>query len=241
VKHRPLGITALAFLLTLAGPVIGAYWLSEHWIGPWETWANLNPIVSGLCIFCMCIGYGIWKVRMWAYYGFLLLSAGVLSYLVWDFVHTTNESYYINLMVCATFAISCALFLNHHISAPYFNPRLRWWERDLRYRVNLGVKFQIDRQTRKGQLLDISRSGCFAEIESPLIVGEEVEMKLSLQKFEFTTKAMVIWSCDDPKGYGLMFIGMTRRQKKEVDAILEYLISSSDRPPEINQGINQAS
>lgn len=239
--HRPWSITALSIFLGLLGPLWAVYWTYQNFSEISTAWKNINPFIVSICILSFVVAHGIWKVRTWGYFSYLFLACLSLSYLMYEYMVNTDPENYLFLLCAAAFATGTCILLQRHVSAPYFNPRLRWWERDPRYRVQVSAKFHIDRQTRQGNLLDISRGGCFAELEAKLIVGEEIEMRMQMLKFDFTTRAKVIWNSHDPKGYGLMFIGMTRRHRKEIDRILAYLVDSQgERGPLINQGIRPA-
>lgn len=239
--HRPWSIIVMSTLLGLSGPLALAYWFSMHSEDFKTAWRQIDPIIVGLFALSTFVSYGVWKVRSWGYYTYLSTACLSLIYLLYDFAMAGNLDNYMPLALSTSFAIGTCILLQKHVSAPYFNPRLRWWERDPRYRVHLGVKFQIDRQTRGGSLLDISKSGCFAELDAKLIVGEEIEMRMQMIKFDFTTRAKVIWCSSDPKGYGLMFIGITQRHRREIDGIIAYLIEAhGKRGPMVNQGVPKA-
>jgi hypothetical protein len=236
--HRPMSIVILAILFLAVTPVSLILWLYKYSGNSQLAMQHADPIIVGFCAASSIVAIGIWRVRVWGYFSFLALSFLTLSYLMFQFVSNMESNLYINMLVCALFSAGAAFFLQKHVSAPYFNPKLRWWDRDPRFRVHVGAKFQIDRQTRKGSLLDISKGGCFAELDTKLIVGEEIEIRITLMKFDFTTKAKVSWACENPKGYGLLFLGLTRRHRKELDQIIQYLIDSmGEKGPLINQGI----
>ncbi|MGE3973839.1 MAG: PilZ domain-containing protein [Bdellovibrionales bacterium] len=217
-------------------------WLFQHDGNYFLAAKEANPILVGFCVASCLVSLGIWRVKSWGYFSFLALAVSTLCYLTYQYVMNMDAYFHINIMVCALFSTAAAFFLQKHVSAPYFNPKLRWWDRNPRYRIQIAAKFQIDRQTRKGNLLDISKGGCFTELDTKLIVGEEIEIRIMLLKFDFTTKAKVIWSCEDPKGYGLLFQGMTSRHRKELNQIIQYLVDSmGEQGPVINKGISAAS
>ncbi len=238
--HRPWSIVVMSILLGLAGPSMAAFWLSQNLSQITTAWKSINPFFVGFGLCALVAAYGIWKVRPWGYFTYLFLSCASLAYLLFQYVMAADLENYNPLLSASLLALGTCILLQKHISAPYFNPNLRWWERDPRYRVQLGAKFQIDRQTRKGNMLDISRNGCFTELDTKLIVGEEIELRIQLLKFDFTTRAEVIWHSDDPKGYGLRFLGMTRRHRLEIDKIIAYLVECHGERPLVNQGIRPA-
>lgn len=239
--HRPWSIITMSVLLGITGPLTLLLWFLNHSSDYLTAWRQIDPFITALSVMSTIVAFGVWKVRPWGYYSYLVTACCSLLYLLYEYVMAANLENYLPLIFATSFAIGTCLFLQRHVTAPYFNPRLRWWERDPRYRVHLGVKFQIDRQTRSGGLLDISRGGCFAELDAKLIVGEEIEMRMQMIKFDFTTRAKVIWCSTDPKGYGLMFMGITKRHRREIDGIIAYLIEAhGKRGPLVNQGVPKA-
>jgi len=218
----------MSVLLALLGPTLFVFWLRFHYHEFHTAWKSIDPAVAAICIFSLIVVPGVWKVRAWGYFAYLLLASVSLTYLLYDYVTSANLENYTPLLVATLFAIGTGAILQKHVTAPYFNPRLRWWERDPRHRIHLGVKFFVDRQTRAGHLLDISPGGCFTDLEAELRVGEEIEIRMQMIQFDFTMRAKVIWNSSNPKGYGLMFMGMTRRHRKEIDRIIAYLIETQN-------------
>jgi len=239
--HRPLSIVVLALFFLLVTPVTAVLWLIKHDGNYFLAMKHLDPVMGVFCIASLIVSIGVWRVRLWGYFAFLAMSVATLCYMMFQYVSNMEIDLSVNMLICSLFSAGAGFFLQKHVSAPYFNPKLRWWDRNPRYRVQVGAKFQIDRLSRKGTLLDISKSGCFAELDTKLIVGEEIEIRITLLTYDFITKAQVIWSCKDPKGYGLLFMGMTRRHRNELNNIINYLIESAgEQGPLVNQGIKAA-
>jgi hypothetical protein len=223
MKSRPLSIHLTSSALFLAGPTYLAYWTIRcH--GDWNTAIEtLNPIWAFLLTAGVMIAVGVWSVRPWGYFAFLGYSAMIVGYQSWQYVQNTETPFYLTMALTLVAVAASSSFLREHVSAPYFNPRLRWWERDPRLRVNLGARFQVNTQRQKGNLLDISKGGCFAELETILFPGDVIELRVTVAEVDFLAKAKVIWRCSRPRGYGLMFYNMTPRQKREIVQLIEFI------------------
>jgi hypothetical protein len=75
-----------------------------------------------------------------------------------------------------------ALLFTKHARSPYFSPRLRWWNAEVRYRVVyvLDVPLTIEGRTQgQGLLLDLSVTGCFAELPEGFALDESVLLAFS--------------------------------------------------------------
>lgn len=233
MKARPISIQATAAILFLAGPIYLAYWAIQAG-GDWTTFVETtNPVWAFLLVSGVIVSTGVWAVRPWGYFSFLGYAALVLLYQGWQYFQNPDTSLYMALAITLPAAVAATSFLREHVSAPYFNPKMRWWERDPRFRVNMGARFQVNSQRQKGSLLDLSRGGCFAELETILFPGDLIELRVTVDEVDFLTRAKVIWRSSRPRGYGLMFYNMNARQKREIDQLLDYVTRrvNTDLPP----------
>jgi hypothetical protein len=223
MKARPISIQITAGILFLLGPVYLAYWALQSG-GDWPIFLETtNPVWGVLLVSGVAVAVGVWTVRPWGYYAFLGFSATVLLYQVWQYFQNPETPFYMALAITLPSVAAATSFLREHVSAPYFNPKMRWWERDPRFRINMGARFQVQAQRQKGSLLDISKGGCFAELDTILFPGDVIELRVTVDEVDFLTRAKVIWRCSHPRGYGLMFYSMTPRQRREVQLLLDYV------------------
>jgi len=181
-------------------------------------------VVVGICIFC---------VKRWSFYVFFLHS---ISMIVWNIYFSwTHPRYPIELIIfflAALFLIT-GFFILEPIRAPYFNPRLRWWEQEKRYRVDLPVTIQHvdDNKVTKGKTYDISKSGLFFVGEFPDTVGGIV--KVQIEHDELSSIPLVgeiVWVSEAkgryPQGGGIKFINFTnKKHKRKIKAIIKDLLA----------------
>lgn len=111
-----------------------------------------------------------------------------------------------------------ALALQRETRAPYFNPRIRWWESEPRY--------PFDAQVRSGgRALDISDSGVFIQHDAPRKMGARDDYVLEMKESELAFRGEVCWvsagDAEHPAGYGVKFVELTAAARQEIRGILE--------------------
>jgi hypothetical protein len=218
MRKRPISIVLISLLLGSLGPASALLWmLTGHQQAvhiPLVIYAALGTVV----------GYGIWRVKLWGYYSFLVYSATLLIYQLYLYVVSPETSLYFSLMVFAVFAGVVGFLIQQHITAPYFNPQLRWWETNPRYLVNLFTDLKIESHNRKDTVLNVSAGGIFLNTDTHLLMGEIIESKIHVHDVTFSAKAQVVWISKDPEDYGMKFVELNKNQKKSLKTIIRYLV-----------------
>jgi hypothetical protein len=228
VKARPFSIYLTSMILFIVGPVYLTYWTIKS-AGDWQiAIQTCDPGWAALLAFGVVVGFGVWHVRPWGYWALMTYSLSVIAYQAYEYVVTNNSSFYLMALMTTVAIVIASEFFQRHVSAPYFNPKMRWWERHPRFRTNIEAKFQVNQKKQNGALLDISRGGCFAQLDSILFPGDIIELRLSLPDHDIFTHAKVIWRCSEPRGYGLMFFNPNPRQKKDIDRFLDFIEKSAN-------------
>lgn len=123
--------------------------------------------------------------------------------------------------------VAAGFSFRKHIIAPYFNPRLRWWEQASRYDIELGVSLEYGGTYEIGYLEDISLGGCFIRISEKIKVGTMYPLRLSLgNEMSISVKGIVMRSVADDcslPGYGVMFKNLTEVEKEGLENMLSSL------------------
>lgn len=237
MKKRPLSIILVTLICLSAGPFYLAYQLWMQRYDPYASIMTLNPLHLVIAVLAFPVGIGIFRVQNWGYFSFIAYAITLVSYFLYEYF-TSPVIYNYVLLVGSVFMVGGLSFIiQHHVSAPYFNPRLKWWERDPRYRSNLHADFCIDGDIRKGSLLDLSLSGCYANIESKLSAGDTVKVDIRLLDHHIHTTAKVIWA-NPEGGYGVMFMDLAHQEKRELKNMIDYLLSSG--MPVIDEGVPES-
>ena len=79
-------------------------------------------------------------------------------------------------------AIVAGIFFRKHIIAPYFNPRLRWWEAEPRYKIDIHAEIITGNAGLTGEILDISQSGFFMSLAQDITIGKTYTFNLKCMK-----------------------------------------------------------
>ena len=229
MKKRPLSIVILSliYLLEPAGnilqasivndmPVFGPFGILSHLL--WSDWVILAlfPVVA----------VGVYMVRKWGWYLFIAFSAVLIGY---NFiVYTLNPNYALEtvLLFICTITVMSGFFLRKHVYAPYFNPRLRWWEHAARYRVTLKSRVLTDSGVHDCTTLDISKSGCFLSTGAVLQEGALVMLKMECRGIELDCLGRVVRKSGEREkvcGYGIMFQGLPKEHRRNLSLLLQSL------------------
>ena len=228
MKNRPLSLIFVAFVQICIGPLfVGYLYLQNTSVQTMSLLLNWQSILVFVC--SVIVAIGLWRVRIWGYLLYLTFSAALIGYVAYQFIKHPVAANYLLVVISAAVAGCFAAVLQKHISAPYFNPALRWWERARRVRVQLTAKLLVHNRLHQGEVLDISTSGCFAHLEQmDLQPGDVVAMQLDVLEYCLKTQAKVIWRRNDLGGYGLMFVGQDRTRTRNIKNMISYLVSTSN-------------
>lgn len=223
MKNKPVHIIFITIGLLLV-PVV---YLARVLI-----FLNANPVqMSPLAIFLFAqltmvsfiIAYGIWKVRLWAFYaliGFGFLTT-VLDLYSWQF-ENFQLSWWILLDFVAVIA-GLTLIIQENVRKPYFNPKIRWWETATRIRVDVPATLFIADKKHEILILDVSSTGCFADIDFPIEIGQVLKIDINHDLVKFESDAVVVRKSENPEGYGLMFKDTNSANSKLMKQILKSL------------------
>lgn len=167
-------------------------------------------------------GLAIWAVKGWSYPVFLV------AYTVQSYLTYQNHVRFPDVLglgaLLAIFALNISVvgfFLQRAVRAPYFDPRLRWWESKPRYLVNYEVALTVLDQKFKGMITDLSEGGVF--IASPSqepTMGADIRIEFSTPNGNHKFSGRVV-HIRDRKGFGVQFDALDwggRREIKEVVA-----------------------
>ncbi len=175
--------------------------------------------------------FGVWRVRPWGFALFFIFILGVLGGDILHIVKNPASLNFWDLVDVSLVALGVIFILQKHITAPYFNPKIRWWETPSRHKVAMKATILVSGQPVVSQLLDVSSTGCFLDSPASLNAGDVVSMDLQFKEFKFESSAKVIRNSANPKGVGLMFIDSTLENKREIKRIIKDLKRNMNDQP----------
>lgn len=231
MKRKPLSIIIIAIIYLIepvgtivigarvnALPVFGPDGIFAHLL--WSDWLLLAgfPVVA----------LGIYSVRKWGWYLFVIFSALLIGYNVYVYLFL-NPNYSLGLIIffiVVITAISAVLF-RKQVYAPYFNPRMRWWEIAARYRVNLDARILTsDHGSANAHILDISETGCFVGAAGELQEGANVWLVIRCGETEISCLGRIVRKVaagKEGQGYGIMYHGMSKETVIKMKGLMHSL------------------
>ncbi len=232
MKKRPLSFTFISLCYFVA-PLVQiaqiAYFNDWPFLGPRSVFYHLSIYEWSILAVFPVIAIGLFKVTKWGYSLFIAFSAFLILNNALNYFVSPTYNTNILMLVQIFLAGLVGLFLQKHNSAPYFNPQLKWWERDARYHVNLGARLKVGQNMTDCNILDISKGGCFAQLDKRCILGNTYWLTINLDDIHFNVMGRVMWDSKfNPKGYGLMFVGMQEGELRALRTLMNALKQSQN-------------
>lgn len=134
----------------------------------------------------------------------LYQTAVVLAY------YSDSHRKFLAYGITILFQLIGLFFVTREVRVPYFTPRIRWWESDPRYKLSIQTKIlKQDKTVYEGEIMDISRSGCFIKTHFYFPPDEKITLDFSLFERVIKCHGRVIWQTEStvthPKGVGVKF------------------------------------
>ena len=232
MNSRPKILIVLAFLHIIAplGNTAFNAWVTHRPIGNYflnllkSSYLQVNwpiivsPIVAGLAIYaCKKWSFFVYLAAItvlfyFSYQGYLSKSGAVgLAPLL--------SIYVVNILVVGYFLIPA-------VREVYFDPRLRWWESDARYRCELECEFSSQGETHQGVVTNISRSGLFLKTDSLPSDNDIVDLSFQFDKTQQNYRGHVVYHDRQARmGIGIKFDHTKESAKaiKQTTRLLEKL------------------
>jgi Tfp pilus assembly protein PilZ len=189
-------------------------WAPAPVLAPWEYVA-----ATGVAYL---LAWAVWQVKRWSWWIALGVGVALVAHNVFVITNRVASPSHLYLWIFAFITVVPAgvatLLLMREVRAPFFNPRIRWWEQDPRYPINVPLE-------GGGRVLDISRTGVFAELAPLPDQGARARYAFTLEGARLEAEAEVIWvSTGDsthPGGVGLRFVGLDGAQQASLGAMVE--------------------
>lgn len=200
--------------------------------GPVNLWSVLTPFDWVVLGAFPLVGVGMLTVRRWGWVTFVAFSLFLIGYNSFSFF--INHTYSLGLVVLYNVGLAAVtfVFFRKHLRAPYFNPRLRWWNIDPRYPVLLTASLEFADSSCDVEVLDISKSGVFLGTCADIEVGQTHRVKIVAygQTVRCTGKVMRRSAPGAAKpGFGLMFENLDPGARNDLRVLLAKLVQEGAR------------
>ena len=232
MRTRPRSIAILTTLFILFPLLLLISTLAESHFNFTKMLNTWSAGQSVLLMSSLIIAGAIWSVRPWGYFTCLgLVGCGILTSLI-SYARAPDMGGYIFLMTTVAMAAITAFLLQRHVAAPYFNPRQRWWETPTRYRAQFQVLASVQGEEIPVELIDISGSGCFVQKIDNLNPGDLLHVRIAFLDVRLELMSKVVRKSQKPiDGIGLMFMDLTRADRRDLELLLEHLQTHKSKAP----------
>lgn len=179
-------------------------------------------------------GFALYRLRPYAWHLFIFHSVVMIAEQIW-ISYTIAENHIVEIpMAFVTLAIIGTIILvKLELRVPYFSPKIAWWESDPRYKISVPAQMTCNDHLYKGEIMDISSSGCFIKSKDSLKVDQLLQIKFALFDHKFECEGKVVWRTDSgvthPKGVGVRFVGVTKAVQADLQKTVKKLKNLSKK------------
>jgi hypothetical protein len=234
MKHKPL-IFSIISLLCIIEPLIKVLYFKA------STHFDLMLILNNLMarnsfreVFDFWLVYPVAgvlliKLRKWTYFGFM----GILIYIVyeiltyeqytWPYNSDSPLLYHYGVVVLSI--VVFMIFLFPSIREPFFERRVRWWERKTRYEVGINCSLKNDTIIFPSQIFDISMTGAFLKESSYFKIGDHLDMEFTFMDKAISLPIVVVHrhSIGGKHGFGVKFAFKSFKQNVLLAKIINLI------------------
>jgi hypothetical protein len=221
------------------------YLLSPFFIVFFNAWMNMVPLIGPggilrrlraadwlvLSLYFVNAA-AIFTVRKPGWWIFLGSSAVLIGYNLYGYLQNPMQPFPALLLYNALLFGGAALLFRREIIAPYFNPRLRWWESEPRYQLDFygilsvpaGGSSADGAAAVRAAVRDISESGCFLSTSIDLPRAADLPLEIRLRNIRLHVKARAVRRAERPfPGWGMKFTELREAERHGLKAVLDSL------------------
>lgn len=189
----------------------------------------ISPFYFLLSALAVLAGYGLWEMKRWAWYVLIFVQLALVysnAFLVVNFGESEHKLPAYLLSIAVLFVLT--YWVGKEVRVPYFLPRIRWWESNPRYKLQVSAKIhRREGEPIDGEIMDLSTGGCFVKIRSELKDHEEVRIAFQVFGLEIESTGHIVWrsqsSVTHPKGIGIKFDAIDRPFRKRLKLVTQRL------------------
>ena len=145
---RPKSIMFFSILLLLSPALTVAANAYINMVPLWgagNIFSRLLPTDLIILFIYPVAAFSVFSVRRTGWWIFIVSALLIMAYNIAAYVRNPMISLFGMILFNLAILAVAGFFFRKHIIAPYFNPRLRWWEQASRYDIELGVSLGIRR------------------------------------------------------------------------------------------------
>lgn len=179
-------------------------------------------------VIAVITGFALYRMRPWAWHFYIFHSLLMIAeqfYLAKKVAE--NHIVEIPLFFVTLFILIAIWLLKSELRVPYFSPKIAWWESDPRYKISVPVEMTTADHFYRGDIMDISASGCFIKTKDPLKVDTMITVKFALFDHKFDCTGRVVWRTESgvthPKGVGVRFTGLPKNVQVNLKSTVKKL------------------
>ena len=223
------------------------YLLSPFVIVFFNAWLNMIPLVGpgGILRRLQAADWlilslyfvnaaAVFTVRKTGWWVFIGSSAVLIGYNLYGYLQNPMQPFPALLLYNALLFGGAAILFRREIIAPYFNPRLRWWESEPRYQLDFFGILYLPGSTEAGSsgrtvpvraaVRDISLNGCFLSTTIDLPFGVDLPLEIRLRNLILHMKARAVRRADTPfPGWGMKFSELSESELHGLKTVLSSL------------------
>ena len=189
---------------------------------------NFLPLFN-MIVPSVIAGIAVYSVKKWSYPVFLLCMAWITCQMFYKFSFdfTKTELFLTVIIPMLINIVYVSYILLPKVRAPYYDPRLRWWETKPRYVYATDIKISYNNIQTSGQMTNISEGGLFAIINESIEPNTVIKLNLEILGDHLEIQAKVVYRKPDGTSHGLQFTNETGNQKRAVKKIIAHLASKN--------------
>lgn len=166
-------------------------------------------------IIAVWTGMALYRMRPYSWHLYVFHSILMIAEQFYVGLRYGESNFVAVPLTFTSVAILGALYvLKTELRVPYFSPKIAWWESDPRYKISVPAQMTCPDHSYRGDIMDISASGCFIKTKDPLKVDQAIQIKFSLFDHKFDCTGRVVWRTESgvthPKGVGVRFVGLDK-------------------------------
>ena len=238
MPFKPRVIILLSLIYFFSPPLIlisSSYVSLVPLTGPSGILDRLTPGDVSILISYYFLSLCLFSVRNWGWWGFIAGSIYLISYNVYGYIRNPFYTPLVLVLYTALLSSAAALLFRKELIAPYFNPRLRWWETEKRYELSFDCRINTGAESLTVPIVDISKGGCFLAIDRPAPRSSAFNLDIRINGLYVTLKGEVVRSSDHPvRGWGIHFKDLSLIENRGLKELMNLLkaYNSQGRPEE---------